>query len=197
MLTSPFMRFALTSIGCGLALVGCSAGAQAPSTPSAKATVSAAQFADAHGLTGLSAQQIVEKLDATEEDRAAGPVGSVRADQLLLSDAATSATLPMPADRFYLSVAPYVKTTHECFNHNLATCKGELAGETVHVTVVDASGATLVDADKTLYANGFVGLWLPKQITGTITVTYDGKTATQPISTGSQDPTCLTTVQLV
>ena len=33
-------------------------------------------------------------------------------------------------------------------------------------------------------------------IEGTITVTWDGLTATAPIATGPHDPTCVTTLQL-
>ncbi|MFS4491238.1 CueP family metal-binding protein, partial [Dietzia kunjamensis] len=46
------------------------------------------------------------------------------------------------------------------------------------------------------YDNGFLGLWLPRGITATLTIDHDGRTATAPISTGDDDLTCLTTMQL-
>lgn len=187
----------------GVLLAGCSAAPPlaSPAAPAPAASVtqpaSAEQFLTRHNLAGLTAEQIIDRLDASEEDRTAGPVGSVRPDELQLTDSAGGkASLPVSGDRFYLSVAPYLTKTHECFNHNLATCRGELATQPLHVRVTDAAGATLLDADITTYANGFAGLWLPRDITGTLTVTASGRSATTPIRTGAGDPTCLTTMQL-
>ncbi len=183
----------------GVLLAGCSAlPTAAPTTSPAPvaATAGAAEFLARHNLTGLTTQQVIDRLDASEDDRTAGPVGSVRPDELELSDATGKATLPVPADTFYLSVAPYLTKTHDCFNHNLATCKGELANQVIHVTITDTSGATLVDKDVTTYANGFAGLWLPRNMAGTLTVTASGKKASSAIATGLGDPTCLTTLKL-
>ncbi len=179
---------AASTLLAGLLLAGC-ASAPGASTP-------ASDVLARHDLQGLSVQQVIERLDASEDDRTAGPVGSVRPGELVLSDQQGQTSLPIPRDTFYLSIAPYLTTTHDCFNHNLATCKGELAGKTVHVTITDAAGATLVDRDVTTHPNGFAGLWLPRDLRATLTVTYDGKTATTPVSTGASDPTCLTTLQL-
>lgn len=92
-------RLALpAAVSLAVLLSGCSA-ASLPDTPGSaptKTSVSATEFTAAHGLAGLTAQQIVEKLDATEEDRTAGPTGSVRPDELVLSDATTTATLTLP-----------------------------------------------------------------------------------------------------
>ena len=72
-----------------------------------------------------------------------------------------------------------------------------MATEEVHVTVTDnASGDTLIDEPRITYDNGFLGLWLPRGITATLTIDHDGRTATAPISTGDDDLTCLTTMQL-
>ena len=63
----------------------------------------------------------------------------------------------LPDGQFYLSVAPYVSRTHECYYHSLTTCTGELADQIVDVTIVDSAGKTLVDGPARTYANGFVG----------------------------------------
>ncbi len=170
-----------------------SAAAEAP--PGA-ATGDAAELLAAHGLTGKTGRQIVDALDRDPSPRPLSLTGSVRPTQLVLSDGAREASLPLPGDSFYLSVAPFVSRTHECFHHNLGTCQGELSGRPVHVTITDAAGATLVDRDETTYANGFVGFWVPAGTSGTITVTHDGKTGSVPFSTGAQSPTCLTTLRL-
>lgn len=171
---------------------GGSASAAAPATDLASVD---AVLATA-GLQGRSTEDVVAALEASTEDRTAGPVASVRHDQVVLTAGDRQVAMALPAGRTYLSIAPYEKKTHDCYNHNLATCQGELAGAQVHVTITDTAGASLVDQDVTLGANGFAGFWLPRDIRGTVTVTYAGKTATQDIATGPDDPTCLTTLKL-
>lgn len=151
-----------------------------------------------HSLTGKSAVEVIDTLDRMPvEKRPADLMASVRPDVLLVSGEGTEVALPIPADRFYLSVAPYVDSTHECFNHSLTTCKGELGGEDVEVSLVEeGSGAVLLDGMKTVFANGFVGFWLPKDTVGTLRIRHDGKMAETKISTHSDAPTCLTTMQL-
>lgn len=58
------------------------------------------------------------------------------------------------------------------------------------------SGKTILDQTLTTYDNGFVGIWLPRGIDATLTVSDEGRTAKQDISTRPDDPTCLTGLQL-
>jgi len=172
--------------------------------PTATQADEQSQSADAilvdHGLTGADARQVIDTLDAQPvAERPADLIASVRPTQLLLSDdLGREAFLPLPEDEFYLSVAPYVSQTHECFFHSLTTCRGELANTPVHVTVTDEdSGRVVVDEDVSTFDNGFVGLWLPRGIEATLTVSSDGRSATTAISTsGDEGLTCLTTLQL-
>lgn len=195
---------ALVAIG-ALTLAGCSTTNQsAPAASSSAAASSAPATSEAAvqqvlaqaGLEGKDSVEVIEALEASTEDRTGGPAGSVRYDHVLLVTDDQQVAMPIPEDRFYLSVAPYENRTHECYYHNLATCQGELAGETVHVRITGADGTTLVDEDTTLHNNGFAGFWLPRDIEGTMTVTYEGKESTAPIATGVDDPTCVTTMQL-
>jgi hypothetical protein len=151
-----------------------------------------------YGLEGKSTVEVVDRLDRLDlQQRPADLKASVRAGELLISDGGQEHSLPIPADRFYLSVAPYLQQTHDCFYHALTGCKGELAGKQVQVKIVnDADGAVLVDESRTTFANGFVGFWLPRNITGTLRIAADGKTAESTISTGEGAPTCLTTLRL-
>ena len=107
-------------------------------------------------------------------------------------------SLDMPEDRFYLSVAPYVDQTHECFNHSLTTCMGELGSKGVQVQILDETNDKVLVADetRTTFKNGFVGFWLPRDIEGSIRVTYAGKTGVADFATGEAAPTCLTTLRL-
>ena len=170
-------------------------GAGAPtSTAPAGATVAAALAH--HGLTGAPVEKVVDTLDRTNDDRSSGLGGSVRMDRLVLTVGDEEQSMPMPADRTYLSVAPYVTRTHDCFAHHLSGCQGEQVDTPVDVRITDATGKVLVAERTRTYANGFVGYWLPRGLTGTITMTIDGRTGSVPFGTGPQDPTCLTTLRL-
>jgi hypothetical protein len=123
-------------------------------------------------------------------------MASVRPDQLQLSDDDEKVTLPMPGDRFYLSIAPYRDSTHECHFHSLTTCQGEMGDQDVHVKVVDASGQVLVDKEAVTNPNGFVGVWLPKGSSGTVEVSTPRGTGAQSFSTADDDATCMTTLRV-
>lgn len=170
--------------------------AGASSTPVTGASTSSDDLLRRHGLDGLDTPAIIARLEGSQEDRVNGPVGSVTATELQLRDDQGETTLPVPDGRFYLSIAPYLTRTHDCFNHNLATCQGELTDVPLKVRVVANDGSVLLDQGATTGSNGFAGLWLPRDTQATLTVEYDGKQATQDIGTGADDPTCLTTLRL-
>lgn len=208
-------RQMLGAVAAVLVLAGCAGPegttATAPTTPATSPTATqragdgdgattpaaASAILRDYGLEGLGAVDVIDRLDRLAgEDRPSELMASVRPGELQLSAGDDTAGLPIPADRFYLSVAPYVDHTHECFYHSLTTCQGELTGKDVDVRIVDATGEVLVDESRTTFANGFVGFWLPRDIAGTIEVGYDGLTARADISTGPDAPTCLTTLHL-
>ena len=192
-------RAAVTAAIATSFLAGCSSSDEPEAAPSdsSSSTAGSGLLAD-YDLEGSSAREIIEELDQGE-DKPANLMASIRYDELLVSspnepDKETS--LPIE-DGFYLSMAPYVDGTHDCFYHSLTTCQGELVEEDLDVTITGADGEVLVDETVTTYPNGFVGFWLPRDIEATVEVAYDGRSATSEIGTGSEDPTCLTTMQLV
>lgn len=151
-----------------------------------------------HNLGGLDAKHIIDRLDALAvAERPNDIFASVRAESLVVSSAdGREVTLPMPNDEFYVSMAPYVTHTHECYFHSLTTCLGELNNEDVHVKIVDSAGAVVIDGTYRTFSNGFLGLWLPRDMTATITIEHEGLSVTAPLSTTADDPTCVTTLQL-
>ncbi|MGB3955785.1 MAG: CueP family metal-binding protein [Brooklawnia sp.] len=181
-----------------LVLAGCSTTPDASPTASPPANTAAqADFLAAHDLDGMDGQQIVDHLDRMPvAERPTDLMASVRADQLVLADVEQEVMVPLAEDRFYLSVAPYVDQTHECYYHSLTTCRGELANEDIGVRIVDETGEVLVDEQATTFDNGFVGFWLPREVDGTIEVTYDGRTGQSPFSTREDGATCLTTLRI-
>ncbi|RAX50516.1 hypothetical protein DQ353_02865 [Arthrobacter sp. AQ5-05] len=198
---TPLSVYLLAPLAIGsLVLTGCAGNTAEPlATTSAPAADAEAFMAD-HGLAGLNARQVIDRLDSLPvEQRPQNLMASVRPDQLMLTDdLKRQAALPIPDDQFYLSFAPFRTQTHDCHFHSLTTCLGEMQNEEVKVVVTDAkSGETLVDKTMSTFDNGFVGLWLPRGVEATLTVEAQGKKASTPISTSStEDATCLTTLQL-
>ncbi|QSB16164.1 CueP family metal-binding protein [Natronosporangium hydrolyticum] len=190
-----------------LALAGCgaadseddAAGRAAPGV-TAPADSSADSLLAAYGLAGLDGREIVDRLDRLPvAERPTDLMASVRSGELHLSGEPDEqpAVVALPTDEFYLSVAPYVDHTHDCYFHSLTTCLGELAGEQLAVTITDLdTGEVLVNEVTEVYDNGFVGFWLPSGIDATIEIEHDGRAGTEQIATGPEDPTCLTTLQL-
>lgn len=195
---------ALVALASSLALVGCGASTPAePPTSSAAASDEATSvpgdgssdvLADL-GLGGLTGREIVDRLDASTDARPLGLVASVREDEVVVGDGTSEVAVPLDDD-FYVSVAPYERTTHECFFHSLAGCQGELVDAPVDVRIVDADGAVLVEESTTTWTNGFVGFWLPRGIEGEIEVVHDGRRGSVPFSTTPGSPTCVTTLRL-
>jgi hypothetical protein len=192
-LTKP-LAFAAAAV---LALAGCTSSPTEPAeSPAAEPSILAA-----YDLAGLDGREIVDRLERVPVDaRQPDLTASVRPGELLLSEAGSDAptVVDLPDGEFYLSVAPYLEQTHDCYFHSLTTCRGELAGEEVRVTITDRdTGEALVDEVSETFDNGFAGFWLPSGIDATIQVALEGYSASADISTGPEDPTCLTTVQLV
>ncbi|MFS0284512.1 CueP family metal-binding protein, partial [Corynebacterium striatum] len=121
-------------------------------------------------LEGLDGPEIIDKLDRMpKEERPSDLHASVLPHELVLTAEQGQASLPLPEDKFYVSIAPYMTQTHDCFNHSLTTCTGELSKEDIHVTITDDEGNELVNEDTTTFDNGFIGYWLPADKKGTIT----------------------------
>ncbi|GAB3624841.1 copper-binding periplasmic metallochaperone CueP [Mariniluteicoccus endophyticus] len=149
-----------------------------------------------HGLQGATARQIIDRLDQTNDDRSGPLKVSVRIDHLVISSGEEKKTMPMPADQTYVSIAPYASQTHECFNHHLQSCQGEQVDKAFQVVITDPSGKEIHRSEERTYANGFVGLWLPRDLRGTLTVSGEGRTGSVPFGTRVGDPTCITTLKL-
>lgn len=190
---------AVAMIASGVALTGCTAATPGPASPPASSPTSDADLLADHGVAGLDATQIIERLDAMPvEDRPADLMASVRPDALVLTDGHDrEARLPMPEDEVYVSVAPYRDQTHECYFHSLTTCLGELSDAEVRVELISADGDVLIDEVRRTFDNGFVGIWVPRGIEAILTVEHESSEGTVEVSTMGQDgPTCITSLRL-
>lgn len=152
-------------------------------------------FLAQHGLSGKSVEQMVETIDQSPQSRPLPYSASVTSTALKLSSGEQVYTLPL-GDKFYLSFAPYEWQTHPCFNHSLSGCQGEMPEKTFDVKVTDNRGDVVVQKEMKSGRNGFIGVWLPRNIEGTIEVSYNGKSAAHSIKTMNDSQTCLTELQL-
>lgn len=192
LLAASAIVLALTASGCS----GDDSTNSAATSPPAAAETGAEASLDE--LAALGAHDLIATLEATPvAQRRADLRASVQPDHVLLSSGSEEIAVPIPDGEHYLSIAPYVSTTHDCYFHSLTTCTGELGGERVTVRVVDdETGEVYVDESGELHDNGFIGVWLPSGRTATVTVTSDDGTGSVTVSTGDEDLTCLTELQL-
>lgn len=148
-----------------------------------------------YGLDGMTGKEILTQL-ATGDLVPDGYHVSVYDHELVVITENNEFTLPMPDDEFYLSVAPYETVTHGCTFHSATGCRGELKEEVFHVRFELNDGTVVLDQEMTSLGNGFIDLWLPRDVEGTLTITQDDLMASKLISTASGNPTCETTMQL-
>ncbi|WOF24331.1 CueP family metal-binding protein [Microbacterium betulae] len=187
------------AIALTLTISSCTASDPAPSpAASSPEGSSAVDDESLEELAGLGAEEIIAALEAVPvSERRDDLRASVESNQVLLSSDGEEISVPVPEGQHHLSVAPYVSSTHDCYYHSLTTCTGELGGEEVTVRIVDdESGEVYVDESTALHDSGYIGFWLPQDRTVTVTVTSDAGEGTVTTSTGEDDLTCLTSLQL-
>lgn len=122
---------------------------------------------------------------------------SITSTELVVTDGNEKKfTYDLPDEEFFVSIAPFVNSTHPCAIHSLTGCQGELANKDFQVYIEDTEGNVVIDDTLQSLSNGFIDLWLPRDKTYRITITYDGKVAESEFSTFEGDNTCITTLQL-
>ena len=147
------------------------------------------------GLEGMNGKEILMGVaDGSIEVDGFGL--SVYDDELVVILDDTRVSIDMPEEEFYLSVAPFIESTHECAFHSATGCRGELKQEEFFVEFIDSDGNTIVSENMMSMSNGFIDLWLPRNIEGTLTITQGELSTSKLISTESGEPTCETTMKL-
>lgn len=122
---------------------------------------------------------------------------SITSNELIVTDKGNETSFDLPQDEFFVSIAPFVHTTHPCAIHSLTGCQGELVEKEFDIYIQDEKGNVIVDETRTSLANGFIDLWLPRDKKFVVKIEYDGKTAESEISSFKGDNTCITTMQLI
>ncbi len=154
--------------------------------------VSAESILERLGLKDKELTSVVMALDERlDEPQDIG--ARITGEALLLYQGEDEVSVPLPEDLFFVSIAPYINDVHPCQVHNLITCRGELYGETMLITITLNDGSVLYSEERTTQANGFIGLWLPAGIEGTLSVEMPNRSVSYPISTYTNSDTCITT----
>jgi hypothetical protein len=149
-----------------------------------------------NGLDGMQIAELVSHLEH-RIDEPENFTASITGSLLILGDSLEQLKIDLPEGQFYLSFAPYINQTHPCATHNLVTCRGELKNVTFHVLIIDILTRDIYfEGSIASKANGFAGIWLPKDKNYQLTVSYDDLIATEEIMTTSTSNTCLTTLRL-
>lgn len=121
---------------------------------------------------------------------------SITSDELIVTEGDAVEETALPEDEFFVSIAPFIETTHPCAVHSLTGCQGELVEEDFDVKITDEEGEVVVDEEMTSFENGFIDLWLPREQKFNVEIEHEGKTVQSEISTFEGDDTCITTMQL-
>lgn len=123
---------------------------------------------------------------------------SITSHELIVTDASNKKmTYELPEDEFFVSIAPFVNTTHPCAIHSLTGCQGELVEQQFQVYIEDEEGNVIIDESMKSFDNGFIDIWLPRNKTFQVMIEHDGKIANAVVSTFEGDNTCITTMQLL
>lgn len=142
-----------------------------------------------------SIKQLVHDLGTGKRQAASA---SITSTQLIVAgEDGKKEIYALPKDEFFVSIAPYLETTHPCANHSLTGCRGELPNVSFDLLVEDQEGNRIIDGTANTMANGFIDLWLPRNGKFRVTISRDGLTSVSYISTFEGDPTCITTMQLL
>lgn len=73
----------------------------------------------------------------------------------------------------YVSFAPYLTYTHDCFRHSLTGCQGEMVNQNMVVKIYDDSLQLLDTKTVNTGKDGFIGLFLERNRTYKIVVEYE------------------------
>lgn len=144
-----------------------------------------------------NAKDIKEQVHAYSVGKFEDTTASITSHELIVNESEEiTRSYPLPSDEFFVSIAPFIESTHECAIHSLTGCQGELVEKEFDVYIEDENGQIVIDEKMTSLENGFIDLWLPRDQNFQVKITYDGKTVASTLSTFEGDNTCITTMHL-
>lgn len=143
-----------------------------------------------------SPEQFKNVVQAYGDRELASEAASITGEALWITEEGEQLEIPIPTDEFFVSIAPYRTVTHDCEIHSLTGCQGELVHETFTVTVIDEKGDIVNQDNYSTGVNGFIDLWLPRDQTLQVFIESGEERVEAELTTYSDSPTCITTMQL-
>ena len=139
---------------------------------------------------------IVELIDSLENDNHTKEVlASISGDTLALSLEGQAYSFDIPNDFFYISFAPYINSTHDCYTHSLTGCQGELTNKDMFISIYDGLGNLIEEKTMNTGDDGFIGLYLDRFENYQIHVSYQALNSQFLVDT-SLNQTCFTEERL-
>lgn len=113
----------------------------------------------------------------------------------------SQSSVSIPKDQFFVSIAPWINSTHPCTNHVPTGCTGELVNKNMHLIIKDIQSGEVVKNEEVNTGNdGFIDVWLPSNTSLDVSIHYGNNTgkylqANEILSTFKNDRTCITSMQ--
>jgi len=147
-----------------------------------------------YGLKKLAIEELIEKL---ENDQFPQEVrASIFTDNLNLKIGGERFVYRLPNDLYYLSFAPYMNHTHECFIHSLTGCQGEIINQDILIKIYDEENNLLNEITKNTGSDGFIGLFLTSTVNYRIEVEH-AELKSVFYANAQSGQTCFTEVKLI
>lgn len=122
----------------------------------------------------------------------------VTSNELIVDSGKGESFYKLPEYEFFVSIAPYINTTHPWTNHSLTGCKGEMKYEDFDILIVDnQNNEEVVKGKFNAGNNGFIDLWLPRNREFILKINHEKGSIETAISTFENSPTCLTDLKLI
>lgn len=145
----------------------------------------------------LDSKDVKELVQNYSVGKTTDQTASITSTQLIVTDSSDNESVyDLPEEEFFVSIAPFINETHPCENHSLTGCQGEMVDQDFDFYIEDMDGNIVLDETMNSESNGFIDLWLPRDQTYNIKISYEGKQVESEISTFEKDGTCITTMQL-
>src|SRR5690625_1539862 len=79
---------------------------------------------------------IKELVDDYSGNTTTGKTASITSTELIVTDSDNNATAyDLPAEEFFVSIAPFINETHPCDIHSLTGCQGEMTNESFDIYI--------------------------------------------------------------
>lgn len=148
-----------------------------------------------YNLADKNIYELVYALENNEFDRSLIS-SSIENDKVKITIEEELFEYNLPNDEMYISIAPYIETTHDCFSHSLTGCQGELINQEIQIVILDELGLIISDELYFSGKDGFIGIWLPKDEIYEFKIYYQALETSMQISTRNELKTCYTEGEL-